>query len=79
MLKSTTRRYMWNPLSWAMEVAMVVSIALLDYADFVLILALLIANAVIRCLPGKGNNAWGLHAFESVSWLRWQLSQGDGQ
>ena len=41
-------RYMWNPLSWAMEIAMVVSIALLDYADFVLILALLIANAVIR-------------------------------
>ena len=41
-------RYMWNPLSWAMECAMIVSIALLDYADFFLILALLLGNAIVR-------------------------------
>ena len=40
-------RYMWNPLSWAMEVAALLAIILLDYPDFVLILALLIMNATI--------------------------------
>jgi Cation transporter/ATPase, N-terminus len=39
--------YMWNPLSWAMEAAAIIAIALLDYADFALILALLILNATI--------------------------------
>ncbi|KAL3143237.1 hypothetical protein ABBQ38_002088 [Trebouxia sp. C0009 RCD-2024] len=39
--------YMWNPLSWAMEVAAIVAIALLDYADFCLIVALLFLNATI--------------------------------
>ncbi len=39
--------YMWNPLSWAMEVAAIIAIALLDYADFCLIVALLFLNATI--------------------------------
>jgi hypothetical protein len=39
--------YLWNPLSWAMEVAAIISIALLDYADFALIVALLLVNATI--------------------------------
>lgn len=39
--------FMWNPLSWAMEVAAILSIILLDYADFALILFLLLLNAVI--------------------------------
>jgi len=39
--------YMWNPLSWAMEAAAIIAIALLDYADFALILALLLVNATI--------------------------------
>ncbi len=39
--------YMWNPLSWAMEVAAIIAIALLDYADFALIVALLLVNATI--------------------------------
>ncbi|OQR90065.1 P-type ATPase (P-ATPase) Superfamily, partial [Achlya hypogyna] len=39
--------FMWNPLSWAMEVAAILSIILLDYADFGLILALLLLNACI--------------------------------
>ncbi|KDD77131.1 hypothetical protein H632_c12p1 [Helicosporidium sp. ATCC 50920] len=34
--------YMWNPLSWAMEAAAIIAIALLDYADFALIVALLL-------------------------------------
>ncbi len=40
--------YMWNPLSWAMEIAAILAIILLDYADFALIVALLILNATIR-------------------------------
>lgn len=40
--------YMWNPLSWAMEVAAIMSIALLDFADFGVILGLLFCNACIR-------------------------------
>ncbi|GLI62247.1 hypothetical protein VaNZ11_004843 [Volvox africanus] len=39
--------YMWNPLSWAMEAAAIIAIALLDYADFALIVGLLILNSVI--------------------------------
>ena len=39
--------YMWNPLSWAMEAAAIIAIALLDWADFALILALLLLNATI--------------------------------
>lgn len=39
--------YMWNPLSWAMEAAAIIAIALLDYADFALIVALLLTNATI--------------------------------
>ncbi|KJE96281.1 plasma membrane H+-ATPase 1b [Capsaspora owczarzaki ATCC 30864] len=38
---------MWNPLSWAMEVAAILAIALLDYPDFGLIMALLLLNACI--------------------------------
>ncbi|CAK0787749.1 hypothetical protein CVIRNUC_010971 [Coccomyxa viridis] len=39
--------YLWNPLSWAMEVAAILAIILLDYADFCLIIALLLVNATI--------------------------------
>ncbi|KAK9905489.1 hypothetical protein WJX75_000844 [Coccomyxa subellipsoidea] len=39
--------YLWNPLSWAMEVAALLAIILLDYADFALIVALLLVNATI--------------------------------
>lgn len=35
---------MWNPLSWAMEAAAIIAIALLDYADFALIVALLLVR-----------------------------------
>jgi hypothetical protein len=38
---------MWNPLSWAMEVAAIIAIALLDYVDFILIVGLLLLNATI--------------------------------
>eukprot|EP01100_Stratorugosa_tubuloviscum_P007768 TRINITY_DN31_c1_g1_i1.p1 TRINITY_DN31_c1_g1~~TRINITY_DN31_c1_g1_i1.p1 ORF type:complete len:930 (+),score=552.90 TRINITY_DN31_c1_g1_i1:35-2791(+) len=39
--------YMWNPLSWSMEVAALVSLILSDYVDAALIAALLIFNACI--------------------------------
>ncbi|KAI9245973.1 hypothetical protein BY458DRAFT_81548 [Sporodiniella umbellata] len=46
--------FMWNPLSWVMEAAAIVAIALSngenrppDYPDFIGIVLLLIANAVI--------------------------------
>ena len=38
---------MWNPLSWAMEVAALLAIILLDYPDFCLIIGLLVMNATI--------------------------------
>ncbi len=38
---------MWNPLSWAMEIAAILSIILLDYADFALIIGLLLLNSTI--------------------------------
>ena len=40
-------KFMWNPLSWAMEAAAILAIGLLDYADFVLILFLLLLNSII--------------------------------
>eukprot|EP01121_Diplochlamys_sp_Union-15-3_P021993 TRINITY_DN9227_c0_g1_i4.p1 TRINITY_DN9227_c0_g1~~TRINITY_DN9227_c0_g1_i4.p1 ORF type:complete len:1054 (+),score=237.95 TRINITY_DN9227_c0_g1_i4:87-3248(+) len=39
--------YMWNPLSWVMEIAAIISIALVDYVDFLLIIGLLIVNSTI--------------------------------
>jgi len=39
--------FFWNPLSWAMEFAALLAIILNDYADFVLISALLTFNACI--------------------------------
>jgi len=39
--------FMWNPLAWAMEVAALISIIQLDYADFALIVSLLLLNSAI--------------------------------
>jgi len=39
--------FMWNPLSWAMEVAAIIAIGLVDYIDFILIVGLLLINASI--------------------------------
>eukprot|EP00951_Prasinocladus_malaysianus_P044967 scaffold589714_cov20-Prasinocladus_malaysianus.AAC.1 len=39
--------YMWNPLSWCMEIAAIIAIAVVDWVDFVLIVALLLLNAGI--------------------------------
>lgn len=39
--------YMWNPLSWAMEAAAIIAIAVNDWADFALIVALLLMNSFI--------------------------------
>eukprot|EP00873_Tetraselmis_striata_P006578 jgi/Tetstr1/426842/TSEL_017057.t1 len=39
--------YMWNPLSWCMEVAAIIAIGILDYVDFILIILLLLLNASI--------------------------------
>lgn len=46
--------YMNNPLSWAMEAAAIIAIALLDYADFVLIVFLLILNATVAYYEEAG-------------------------
>ncbi|KAF1788251.1 P-type ATPase, cytoplasmic domain N [Phytophthora cactorum] len=59
--------FMWNPLSWAMEVAAVLSIVLLDYADFALILFLLLLNACIGYLEE-------VQAGDAVSALMGQLA-----
>eukprot|EP00122_Pirum_gemmata_P017613 Pgem_evm1s16500 len=39
--------FLWNPLSWCMEIAAILSIILLDYVDFILIIVLLLLNAGI--------------------------------
>jgi H+-transporting ATPase len=38
---------MWNPLSWAMEVGVILSIIVADWPDVGLILALLVINSSI--------------------------------
>lgn len=60
-------RFMWNPLSWAMEVAAVLAIILQDYADFGLILFLLLLNALIGFYEE-------LQAGDAVAALRSQLT-----
>jgi H+-transporting ATPase len=59
--------FMWNPLSWAMEVAAILSIVLLDYSDFALILFLLLLNAIIGYLEE-------IQAGDAVSALMGQLA-----
>ncbi|KAI9917888.1 hypothetical protein PsorP6_012695 [Peronosclerospora sorghi] len=59
--------FMWNLLSWAMEVAAILSIVLLDYADFALILFLLLLNACIKYFEE-------LQAGDAVSALMGQLA-----
>lgn len=55
--------YMWNPLSWAMEAAAIIAIALLDYADFALIVGLLILNSVISFVEeSSADKAIKVHA-----------------
>ena len=39
--------YYWSPLAWAMEIAAIIAIALVDYVDFILIVVLLTLNATI--------------------------------
>ena len=59
--------YMWNPLSWAMEIAAIVSIVLLDYADFGLIVALLLLNSTIAFMEERS-------AGDAVAALKAQLA-----
>jgi len=49
--------YMWNPLSWAMETAAIIAIALLDYADFALIVGLLLLNSTISFVEESSADA----------------------
>ena len=59
--------FMWNPLSWAMEVAAILSIVLLDFPDFGLIMALLLLNAFIGYFEE-------IQAGDAVSALMGQLA-----
>ncbi|OQR86861.1 P-type ATPase (P-ATPase) Superfamily [Achlya hypogyna] len=59
--------FMWNPLSWAMEVAAILSIILLDYPDFCLIFGLLLLNACIGFFEE-------IQAGDAVSALMGQLA-----
>ncbi|OQR99941.1 P-type ATPase (P-ATPase) Superfamily [Achlya hypogyna] len=59
--------FMWNPLSWAMEVAAILSIILLDFPDFGLIMALLLLNACIGYFEE-------MQAGDAVSALMGQLA-----
>lgn len=61
--------YLWNPLSWAMEVAAILAIILLDYADFALIVALLLVNATIRSVLLLALAMTMLHAPKNLAEL----------
>eukprot|EP00878_Enallax_costatus_P001566 GHUV01001717.1.p1 GENE.GHUV01001717.1~~GHUV01001717.1.p1 ORF type:complete len:123 (+),score=22.34 GHUV01001717.1:589-957(+) len=43
--------YLWNPLSWAMEVAAILAIILLDYADFALVSCKELFNLTCVLIP----------------------------
>ena len=58
---------MWNPLAWAMEVAALLAIILLDYADFGLILGLLLLNSSIGYWEEKSSS-------NAIAALKAQLS-----
>lgn len=80
--------YMWNPLSWAMEAAAIIAIALLDYADFALIVALLFLNAIISFVEESSADkaikvqgaagAGGMHACVNGASARAAASKGGG-
>ena len=61
-------RRRWNPLSWAMEAAAIIAIALLDYADFALIVALLLTNATISFVE-ESNADRAIKALTSGVWV----------
>ncbi|DAZ98934.1 TPA: hypothetical protein N0F65_001373 [Lagenidium giganteum] len=59
--------FLWNPLSWAMEVAALLAIVLLDFSDFGLIIFLLLLNAIIGFLEE-------IQAGNAVAALKRQLA-----
>lgn len=54
--------FMWNPLSWAMEVAAIIAIALVDYPDFILIVLLLLLNASVGYYEEASANEYDKHS-----------------
>jgi len=61
--------FMWNPLSWVMEMAAIMAIALADWQDFVGIVSLLFINSTISYIEeaNAGNAAAAL-----MAWLGWR-------
>jgi H+-transporting ATPase len=68
--------YLWNPLSWAMEIAALLAIILLDYADFALIVALLILNASISFVE-ESNADKAIKALAGALAPKCKVRQGD--
>ncbi|XP_042440382.1 plasma membrane ATPase-like [Zingiber officinale] len=67
---------MWNPLSWVMEMASIMAIALAigsgkppDWQDFVGIVVLLVINSTISFI--EENNADNAVAVLQLLWLAW--------
>jgi hypothetical protein len=58
-----TRSFLWNPLSWTMEAAAIISIALVDYVDFIVRCAavhpapLALSVCVCVCFVGGGGGS----------------------
>ncbi|KAG6525565.1 hypothetical protein ZIOFF_015527 [Zingiber officinale] len=68
--------FMWNPLSWVMEMAAIMAIALAigsgkppDWQDFVGIVVLLVINSTISFI--EENNADNVAAVLQLLWLAW--------
>jgi hypothetical protein len=49
----------WNPLSWAMEVAALLAIILLDYADFALVGTYKVCACVTWLKTARQRGFWG--------------------
>ncbi|KAG6506766.1 hypothetical protein ZIOFF_032095 [Zingiber officinale] len=69
-------RFMWNPLSWVMEMAAIMAIALAndsgnppDWQDFVSIVVLLVINSTISFI--EENNAGNVVAVLQILWMAW--------
>jgi magnesium-transporting ATPase (P-type) len=56
--------YFWGPIAWMIEIAVVLSAALGHWADFAIILLLLLANAAVGF-----SEEWSSPGSDDTSWL----------
>ena len=60
-------RYFWGPIPWMIEAAVVMSAVIHSWADFAIILALLMVNAIVGSLAGTQSRKRHRTAKEKTS------------